>query len=153
MKVRTAAKAIIIQNGQLLCTKNQDQEGFFYMLPGGGQEPGENMIETLKRECREEISSEVAVGEVLFIRDYIQKNHEFAKPDSQFHQLELMFECRLHQNAQPENGTNPDPRQVGVEWLALSRLNKERFYPRELKTILQNGQVKPAPPIYLGDVN
>ena len=153
MKVRTAAKAIIIQNDCILCTKNEDNQGFFYMLPGGGQEAGENMIEALQRECLEEISAEVEVGEVLFIRDYIEKNHEFSKPDSHFHQLELIFECRLKEGAQIGNGSNPDPRQIGVEWLNLSHIEQTRFYPQRLKRALRNGAIKPAPPIYLGDVN
>jgi 8-oxo-dGTP diphosphatase len=153
MKVRTAAKAIIIQNGQLLCTKNRDDHGFFYMLPGGGQEPGENMIEALQRECREEISAEVIVGQVLFVRDYIEKNHHFARPDSQFHQLEVMFKCQLVDETPIGNGSNPDPRQVGVEWLPLDKLSGTRFYPNELKPALQNGAAGPTSPIYLGDIN
>ena len=153
MKVRTAAKAIIIQDGKLLCTKNQDKRGFYYMLPGGGQEHGENMIEALQRECLEEISAKVNVGEVLFIRDFIARNHELGKIDPDFHQLELLFECRLEKNAKIGNGINPDARQVGVEWIELEDLKKHRFYPDGLKNVLANGQVVSAPPIYLGDIN
>lgn len=152
MKVRTAAKAIIIEDGRLLCTKNQDEKGIFYMLPGGGQENGENLIETLRRECLEEISAKVIVGEVLFIRDYIEKNHNRKAPDSRFHQLELMFACQLQADTQIGNGANPDPRQVGVEWIDLERLEELRFYPRDLKTALRS-PLESLRTEYLGDVN
>lgn len=79
--VRNSAKALIIRENQLLCTKNKDQWGVFYLLPGGGQEPGENLPDTLRRECREEIGAGIVIGELRYIREYIGKNHEFAEWD------------------------------------------------------------------------
>lgn len=48
--IRVSAKAMIIQNGRLLVTKNVDDRGLFYVLPGGGQQPGEPLPLALKRE-------------------------------------------------------------------------------------------------------
>jgi len=44
-QIRNSAKAIIIKDGKLLCTKNKNKFGIFYLLPGGGQEPFETIIE------------------------------------------------------------------------------------------------------------
>jgi 8-oxo-dGTP diphosphatase len=93
--VRLSVKAIIVREGRLLVLKCQDQEGHWYILPGGGQEAGETLDQALRRECLEELGCEVRMGPLRFIRDYIAKNHEFAATDSGSHQVELMFECEL----------------------------------------------------------
>jgi ADP-ribose pyrophosphatase YjhB (NUDIX family) len=94
--IRNSAKAIIIRDQKILLTKNKDSFGVFYLLPGGGQEPGESIVEALKRECIEEISSEVTPIDIRYVRDYIGKNHEFADFDADVHQIEYMFVCSLN---------------------------------------------------------
>lgn len=150
--VRAAGKAIIINEGRLLVTANHDEKGTFYLLPGGGQHPGETLAEALVRECREEIGAKVAVGDLLFVRDYIGAHHEFAATEPDIHQIELMFRCRLLPGEVPSNGTAPDSWQTGVTWIGLHELASARFYPAALVPhllTLPNG----ATPAYLGDVN
>lgn len=150
--IRNSAKAIIIQQGKLLCTKNKDFEGVFYLLPGGGQEADENLIDALKRECKEEISSEISVGDIKFIREYIGKNHEYAKWDYDIHQIEYMFECKLLKAAELKSGSVPDTMQIGVEWVELDKLKDCRIYPKALKDVIDNeGNFKSQ--VYLGDTN
>lgn len=36
MKIRNSAKGIVIKEDKILLTKNQDNEGYFYIYPGGG---------------------------------------------------------------------------------------------------------------------
>jgi 8-oxo-dGTP diphosphatase len=50
---------------KILLTKNQDDEGYFYLFPGGGQEHGETIHNALLRECMEEVGEEVEIGELL----------------------------------------------------------------------------------------
>ena len=151
-KIRNSAKALIIENGKLLCTKNKDQFGIFYLLPGGGQEPFETISDALKRECKEEVSAEVKVKDIVFVRDYIGKNHEFAEWDSDIHQIEYIFECELKENDKLQNGDIPDNMQIGVEWLALDKLNDYRIYPKRLKELIgENGANRKL--VYLGDTN
>jgi 8-oxo-dGTP diphosphatase len=73
MSIRNSAKAIIISSNKVLLTKNQDDDGIFYLLPGGGQEHGETIHKALIRECVEEIGEQVEIGELLHIREYIGK--------------------------------------------------------------------------------
>lgn len=150
--IRNSAKAVIIKDGKLLAQKNKDDWGYFYLLPGGGQEPGESIREALARECMEEISARVEIRDILFVRDYLGKNHEFAEWDEGVHQIEYMFECILLNEEELGNGSIPDQAQVGVEWLDLGNLSKYRIYPSALKEHLGvNGKISDR--IYLGDTN
>lgn len=150
--IRNSAKALIIQNGKLLATKNEDQQGTFYLLPGGGQEPGETIHDALRRECLEEISAEIEIGELKFIREYIGRNHEFAEWDSEVHQIEYMFLCTPKLGSKLGNGSVPDCNQVGVEWLDLRKLIEYRIYPKVLALVISSvGKLSSR--IYLGDVN
>jgi len=150
--IRNSAKAIIIEDGKMLFTKNKDHLGIFYLLPGGGQEHQENLQEALKRECMEEISADISIGDIKFIREYIGKNHEFAEWDSEVHQIEYMFECDLLSKAEPKSGVVPDNMQVGVEWLDLKKLDEYRIYPKLLKYMInEDGTFESK--VYLGDTN
>lgn len=150
--LRNSAKAIIIQDKKLLVIKNRDPEGDFFILPGGGQDHGETLHDALSRECKEEIGAEVTVGRLIFIREYIGKNHEFARYDSEAHQVEFMFHCDVEEGYSPINGHTPDVYQTGVCWLPLEQLDLYRLYPSVLRNLLKNG-VNVISPIYLGDVN
>lgn len=149
--IRNSAKAVIIRNKKILLTKNKDEFGIFYLFPGGGQEHGEELKDAVKRECLEELGEEVEVHELVYVREYIGKNHEFAKWDSDIHQVEFYFTCSLL-SEEPTflHGTNPDPYQEGVEWVEMNHLDDIRLYPKILsKMIEQSG----AEIRYLGDVN
>ena len=147
--VRTSTKAIIIRDEALLVIVGKGETGEeYYYLPGGGQEKFETLEQALKRECLEEIDARVIVGDILFVRDYIARNHEFAAFDPNFHQLDLFFECSLEPGEIPQNGSSPDSTQQGVMWLKLIDLENAKLYPQELKTALRSRDR-----VYLGDVN
>lgn len=150
--VRNSAKAIIIQNGQLLTIKYLDAEGEWFTLPGGGQEPGETLVQALKRECLEEFGVEIEVGPLRYIREYIGVNHEFAKHDFDTHQVEHIFICSLAEDLPGAAGFNPDPGQVGIAWLPVKSLTSCRLYPKYLRALLVN-EPELSGPVYLGDVN
>lgn len=151
MKLRNSMKAIIIRNDTILLQKNEDKFGVFYLLPGGGMNAGETMHQALQRECKEEIGTEVTIGELRFIREYIGSNHEFAELDSDVHQIEFMFVCTLPDGYEPQAGHTPDDRQIAVEWMQLNALHTIPLYPAVLKPILPD--IRGNAPVYLGDVN
>ena len=151
MPIRNSIKAIIIENGKILLTKNQDTDGIFYLCPGGGQEHGETFHTALTRECIEEIGYSITIGELLFIREYIGKNHEHATFDSHVHQIEFYFLCHLKN--QTQSPTNPDCFQIGIEWIPIENLLAYQLYPKELIRYLQQFATGKKSPIYLGDIN
>ncbi len=149
--IRNSVKAIIIRDNQILTMKAKDADGPYYLLPGGGQHHGETMRQALARECIEEIGCHIQIEELLFIREYIGINHEFSEHDSDTHQIECMFRCRLLDNQEPKPGTNPDINQIGFEWLDLNIINKYRLYPKDLRTVFANLEHENR--IYFGDIN
>ncbi|HAN04788.1 MAG TPA: NUDIX hydrolase [Elusimicrobia bacterium] len=149
-KVRISAKAIVIQNGRLLLMRARDRFGNYYLLPGGGQKHGETLHAALVRECLEETGVLVAPGAPRHIRDYVGANHEFAREDKGFHQVEIMFDCAFVRKA--GKGHAPDPGQTGAEWVSLRRLGSVRLYPSALKILLAPDGKKRGP-VYLGDSN
>ena len=150
--VRISAKAVVVLRDRILLLKHVDADGEWYSLPGGGQEHGETLDEALVRECYEETGVDVRMGRLLFIRDYIAKNHEFAEDDGDAHQLELMFECEVSGSADAGLGSVPDEMQTGVAWVPLDDLRELRLYPQAVARILAGG-VPDGDAAYLGDVN
>ena len=144
--IRNSAKAIIVRNNQLLTLKCIDMGTIFYQLPGGGQQNGETLTNALKRECLEEISAEVAVGDLLFIREYIGGKH-----GPEWHQVEFMFSCALPDSVECKQGTEPDKVQIAIEWLPLEQLDQYNLYPKALIPGLMNGFSENTS-VYLGDV-
>ena len=151
-RVRPSAKAIILRNQSLLLLKCQKEDHIYYNLPGGGQEFGERIDEALTRECWEEAGARVRVHKLVFVRDYISKNHQFSESTRDVHQLELFFSCELLAPDHPAGGPEPDDYQIGVEWVAIDQLNQVNLYPKELANFLPLDPSNPAD-VYWGDVN
>lgn len=150
--IRNSAKAIIIREDKVLLTKNQDEDGYFYLFPGGGQEHGETIHQALIRECIEEIGQQIEIGQLLHIREYIGKNHEYSAVDINIHQVEYYFTCKvITENHQKP--TNPDSLQVGIEWLPINDLLQYRVYPKQLREYIVKHFNNVRSPVYLGDVN
>lgn len=148
--IRNSAKAIIVQDDHILLTKNKDEQGEYYLFPGGGQEKYEQLCETVQRECMEELGCKVDVQDIVYVREYIGKHHEFAAWDADFHQVEFYFECVMTTNADMTQATQLDNGQFDVEWVDISRLHEVRVYPKTLVKYLQDGANNPC---YLGDAN
>ncbi|AOU97201.1 NUDIX hydrolase [Acidihalobacter yilgarnensis] len=59
---RLSAHAVITDDGGRILMLKADYADYRWGLPGGAVDPGETLIETLVRECREELACEVEVA-------------------------------------------------------------------------------------------
>jgi 8-oxo-dGTP diphosphatase len=68
--MRDAARAIVVDSEGQVALLHVSNKGY-YKLPGGGIEDGEDKIEALRRECREEVGCEISdITEIGFIVEY-----------------------------------------------------------------------------------
>ena len=145
-------KAIIIKDGKLLVESVDYGRGRYCKLPGGGQEWGETMQQTIIRECKEELNLDVTPLRLVLARDYIAKNHNQPYDLDCFHLAELMFECNVTDFTPLGNGSEPDSDAQKIKWIELDQLADSNFYPKAIIPYLKNlKDIRET--VVLGDVN
>ena len=115
----TAGAVIFNDKREVLLLKHRFRAGSGWGLPGGFMEQGEQPIEALRRELREEIGLELDDVEVFAARS-------FKKPK----QVEVLFRARA--NAQVKSLTIEVER---AEWFALDAL--PQGLPRDQKVYIE----------------
>ena len=118
MRTVLVAAGIIIERGRVLLTQRKPGTHLagLWELPGGKVQPGEDPREALRRELKEELGIDVAVGEVVDVTFHRYEEAQKAV-------LLLFFEAeRL--------ASSDDPQAVDVaafEWAAAQGLEPARF--------------------------
>jgi 8-oxo-dGTP diphosphatase len=115
----TAGAIIFNDSGHVLLLKHRFRAGSGWGLPGGFLEAGEQPIDALRRELREEVGMEIKDVEVFAARS-------FRKP----RQVEVLFRCR-------PNGS-PQPRNIEIEhaeWFSVNSL--PQGLPKDQKLFIE----------------
>ena len=126
MKQIEVVAAVLVRQGKFLAT----QRGYgefrgYWEFPGGKIEVGESREEALQREIREELETEICVGEHLITVDYDYPS---------FHLTMHCFLCSLLSDAMvlKEHGgalwLSPDELHT-VTWLPAARISFSRLFP------------------------
>ena len=131
LTIRTAVRAIIIQDQRLLVLERTGTQGLFYVLPGGGQNHGESITDALIREVREEVDLEVIGYELLFINEFIAKrDSKFYELEPEVHQIDFTYICNINRERAAVVGRIPDKHQVGIAWIPLNEIINYELHPK-----------------------
>lgn len=145
MKYRVTARGILEEDGRILFVEYHDEhKKLYYSLPGGKQDIGENLQQTVKSEFREEVGIEIETGDIVLVREFINDDPDIDIWEGGIHQIEIIFECKRKKGVKVDSSQlEPDNYMVGFKWIPVDELNKYKIYPcEELKEIIHNRRVK-----------
>jgi ADP-ribose pyrophosphatase YjhB (NUDIX family) len=128
---------VATRGSQLLCIrKNSGPYTGRYDLPGGSQEPGEGLTETLMREVKEETGYEVTYYSKNRIYDSFVYDESLGK---QTHHIFALYDIRCSDNSDtiPEEVLDGKNDSDGAVWMDFMRLNEFNSSPLILKVIAE----------------
>ena len=120
-KIRIRIAGIYIENNKILLVKHKKRDNEYYLLPGGGQEPGESQKEAIKREYKEELNLDIEVGDLAFIGESVPPKGVFKTQI-----LQIVFEVKSI------SGTiklADDPPLHEFKWQDIESMRDIKFFP------------------------
>ena len=131
MPIRNSAKAIVISEGRILLNRCTSRFGEYFALPGGGQNPGESLLDAVKREVLEETGYSVKPVRLSGIYERIAERPGFGD-DNLCHKIYFVFLCHLV-NRLPAEPTEHDKFQIGLEWVNLKDIPTSNMFPHAIR--------------------
>lgn len=150
--IRNSAKALVLRGRSVLLQECVFGGRTVYLLPGGTQEFGEPLGDTVRREVLEETGIRVRVESLLWVREFVARNHLVVDGHGE-HVVECIYRCTPEGDDAPRTGELPDVAQVGVRWMSLSALPGITMWPETVRSLLvawDRGDADLVPG-YLGD--
>lgn len=149
-QIRNSARALIRCNRHILLIRKEYDDGqVWYTFPGGDQESGETLEQTLNRECLGEIGTEVEVKKLLHVIDSLKPADTMLSATR--HPAEFFFECCVPDSYTPRNGSRPDKHQVAVIWKDITHLVSTDYFPQAITSYLESS-VKCTGTVYPGKI-
>jgi len=133
MRTYLRVGAIIFHEGKLLTTKMQKNGEIYHVLPGGGVEGNETIIEAIKREVEEEVGLKIKKFRIMYIRELNLKIEGGGRG------VEFYFYIEEYDGI-PKKGFDPEEKESSLEeigFLNLEELGQETFHPIQLIEILK----------------
>ncbi len=120
------AAVILLEDQHLALIRRERAGQVYYLLPGGGVEPGESLTEAARREAEEELGVQVAVGRL--VAEVLRAG------DRQFYFLAQSLGGAFGTGAGDEmvGPVSPTAGSYQAVWLPVARLLAEPVFPREL---------------------
>src|SRR5690554_662968 len=133
--MRQAARAIIIRDSKLAVVKRNKFGSIYYILVGGGVDPGETPEQAVRREVEEETGMRVVDAKLAYIEDAAFRfgRQYIYLCDAEGDSMSISADTQEHQlNIIGKNTYKP-------MWLPLDELERVTFRSEELKQALLDG--------------
>jgi 8-oxo-dGTP diphosphatase len=123
---RVRVAALVVSGDSILLVLHRKEGREYYLLPGGGVEPGETEEEALKRELLEETGLAVTPLKLLFQTQSIRRDYLRCV-------IQKVYLC----NAAGALAFSQDPRVIKVEYMKREEFKRAEFYPDIRAQILE----------------
>jgi 8-oxo-dGTP diphosphatase len=133
-RISVSVKAAVVRHGAVLLLSYEDESGFHYNLPGGRARTGENLRQAVRRKVKQETGLKVTAGRLLCVVEYVPDTWQGQFGDLQ--KVQFNFLAEQHDDSEPRFPDDPDPIQVGYEWVPLDRLEAVHLLPRINQSLL-----------------
>ncbi|WP_018352516.1 NUDIX domain-containing protein [Longispora albida] len=130
---RYTARAVIIHDGAVLFTVGGRAGAGRYHLPGGGQDPGEGLRDTVAREVLEETGLAVAPGELLWVRE---TTYPLREGGGYRHRVDVVFAATVLGDPAAARLGHDAGSTRAVVWVPLGDLGTVDLQPPGLATLL-----------------
>ena len=104
-----------------------------WVLPGGGQDAGEALTTTVRRECREELGIAVEVGALCLVREFVPDNHDLRLLPFAVQCIDFVFKCAPVGSTALHLGTRPDDEAIEAQWISSGTALTLPLYPHALR--------------------
>ena len=121
---RQRVAVLIIDKGRILLLYRYKHGRVYYVIPGGGVEPGESLEQAGRREIREELSLEITLGPKLWT--YLNQG----QPEHYF--LAARFDGSVRSGG-PELALQSDQNRHRPEWIPLAGVADIPLLPEFIK--------------------
>jgi len=132
------AYALIIHNGKILVTDEFRNGVRMTKFPGGGHEWGEGLLETVKRECVEELEQEPISAEHFYTTDFFVGS-AFREEDqliSIYYKVVLLFPEKVKVTEMQFDFLEEIEGAQIFRWIPLEKLTPEQFtFPIDKKVV------------------
>ena len=133
--------AIIIVDDRVLLQTAEGED--FWTLPGGRCELMETSIETLLREMKEELKTDVEIGNLVWIVENF-----FGFESESYHEMGLYYTVTIPDTATflslNEFSCEDTGLEISFKWFDLENINTLKLYPSFLKAGLKDIPVIPT---------
>lgn len=127
MDHRIRSAAIILEKNKILLIKHSVDGKTWLVPPGGGLEEEEDVLETARRETKEETGLDVMLDKIVYLREFV--DHFYRS-----HNLEVFILVKSY-NGQIDLSLAPQEDMISdVKFYSLKELKDYTVYPEIIKT-------------------
>lgn len=139
-KIRIRVSGLMMDGDRVLLVCHKKHDSMYWLLPGGGVDYGESLVDAVKREFLEEVGITIDVGDVIFVSDAIS-------PSGKRHIVNIAFFCTY---VDGKYSLGNDKRLFDFDFFNREQVQDLTIYPPFTDELIQYMDEQCTENIYLG---